>query len=187
MKLGLIVAAVTVLGLGGIAGGCALIGVSAKNGFVVQENGVKAQYDQNQNNYDNFIKSLREAAQVPEMYTDDLRKVYSDTMRGRYGADGSKAMFQFIQEHNPNVDSAVYVKLQQIIESGRASFQADQKALIDKKRVYESSLEVWPGSIWAGVYGYPRIDLAKYGIVTSDETEKAFATKRSEPTQLRKP
>src|SRR3989338_3692982 len=56
------------------------------------ENGIKAQYKDNQNVYDNGWKEVKEKAQVPDMYTDDLKKVYDGVMRGRYGEKGSQAL-----------------------------------------------------------------------------------------------
>jgi hypothetical protein len=171
-----------VFGLGVV--GCA---VGFNNTCVTQENGIKAQYSQNQNSYDNMWKKIKEVAQVPEMYTDDLKKVYTSAIQGRYGASGSKAVFQWIQEHNPNVDASIYKQVQQVIEAGRLSFEAEQKMLVDKKRVYENILQVFPNSMFAGMFGFPRIDLAKFDIMTSDETQRAFETKRAEPLRLRDP
>ena len=45
--------------------------IGTKNEFVALEQGITAQYDQNRNNYDNFVKSVQEVAQVPAMYADD--------------------------------------------------------------------------------------------------------------------
>lgn len=159
--------------------------VGFNNSCVTQENGIKAQYDQNQNKYDNFMKTVREVAQIPEMYADDLKKVFTAAIQGRYGAGGSKAVWGWIQEHNPTVDSSIYKKVQDVIEAGRLAFEADQKMLIDKKRVYENTLQVWPASMLAGMMGFPRIDMTKFGIVTSDETQLAFETKKAAPIQLR--
>jgi hypothetical protein len=148
------------------------------------EAGIKAQYEQNKNNYDNMWKKFKEMAQVPEMYAADMKKVYDSAIQGRYGEGGSKAVFQFIQEHNPQLDPSVYVKLQSAIEAGRNSFMADQQQLIDKKREYEVILN-GNRALFLNWWGYPKIDLDKYGIVTSDVTEDAFGTKRSEEIDLR--
>jgi hypothetical protein len=75
--------------------------------------------------------------------------------------------------------------VQDIIEAGRNSFEADQKMLIDKKRAYETSLETFPHVMIAGMLGFPRINLGEYEIVTSDETEKVFKTGKSDPIKLR--
>lgn len=154
------------------------------NDCVRQENGLDAQYDQDQNNYANYFSKLKEVAQVPKMYTDDLEHLYKSTMTSRYGADGSKAIVQFIQEKNPKLDSRMYVKIQQIIEAGRNSFEADQKTLLDKRKVYKDTIGQFPTSTMASWLGFPKVDLHKYDPVINAETEQAFQTKKAGPISL---
>lgn len=159
--------------------------IGIHNDCVHQESGLKAQYSQDQNNYANYFDKLKEAAQVPDMYSSKLKELYDSTMKGRYGAEGSKAMFQFIKEQNPTLDPKMFTQLQQIIEAGRNSFEADQKTLLDKKRVYENTLGSFPGSFFAGMMGFPKMDLKSIDIVINEETAKAFATKRAGPINLK--
>lgn len=163
-------------------GGCAL---GFRSDCVRAEAGIKAQYEQDKNNYDNMWKKFKEMAQVPAMYAADLQKVYDSAIQNRYGKDGSKAMFQFIKEHNPNFDSSMYSKLQAAIEAGRDSFAADQKQLIDRKREYETLLNGNTALVANLFFNFPHIDLSKYGILTSDETDDAFNKKKVEEIKLR--
>lgn len=162
--------------------GLSLIG--KYNSFVQQENGLVAQYKQNQNNYSNYFNKLKEAAQVPDMQVDGLKKLYDGVMAGRYGANGSKAVFQMLREQNPQLDASLYVQVQRIIESGRNSFEADQKSLLDKKRVYENATQQFPGNLVAGLLGFPTTKVADIDIVTNAETAEAFATKKAGPIKL---
>jgi len=144
---------------------------------VKSEAGIKAQYKQNQNNYDNMWKKFKEVAAVPSMYANDLKKLWSKAMDARYGNEG-QTMFRWIQEQNPNLDPAVYKQLQRTLEAGRNSFEADQKQLVDKKRQYEVMLKGTRSLFFNWFFMFPRMDLDKYDIVTSDKTEKVFEGKK---------
>lgn len=180
---------ITLLAIIGFAVVCSIGYVGCAMGYrsdcVHAENGIVAQYTQNQNDYDNMWKKFKEMAQVPAMYTEDLQKVYDSAIGKRYGANGSQAAIQFITEHNPNFDASMYVKLQAAIEAGRNGFAADQAQLIDKKRQYQDILQGNKAMFVGFWFGFPKIDLSKFDIVTSDETQKTFQDKKSEPVQLR--
>ena len=150
-----------------------------------QEQSIKAAYKNNQNILSQYNLKLGEVVQVPSMYKDDLKEVFDAALQGRYGENGSKAVFQFIKEQNPTIDSSMYVKIQQLIESGRNEFQLAQTQLLDKKRSYETALgNVWSG-LWLRITGYPKIDLDEYDIVVEESTVKTFETKRDTVRKLR--
>lgn len=176
-----ILAALSILGIAVVSG---LLNIN--NTCVVMENGIKAQYDLNRNSYDQHYKTMKEMAQVPDMQADDFKKIYDGVMAGRYGKDGSRAVVQWIQENNPQLSKEVYIKLQTAIEAGRNRFASDQTMLVDKKNDYANYIGTQPTEFFASsILGFPKIDMSKYDIVTSDETEKAFTDKKSEPIKLR--
>jgi len=150
------------------------------------ENQLNAIKENNQNIYTTYVQKVQEVAQVPEMARDDMVKIVSAALEGRYGADGSKATFQFLKEQNPNIDPQLYRKIQQVIESGRNEFKTAQTNMIDVKRSYTTAL----GSAWTGtmlhVVGYPKIDLNQFKAIASDASNQVFsAGKESGPVKLR--
>lgn len=159
--------------------------ISAYNAGNRMEQNIVAAYDNNRNILAQYQNKVLEASQVTEMQRDDLKEVVTAALEGRYGDNGSKAIFQAITEQNPQIDSSVYIKIQQIVESGRTDFKIGQEKLIDAKRVYQTQI----GSFWRGTMlsfaGYPKIDLNKYDIVTTAKVEETFETKEEEPLKLR--
>ena len=160
--------------------------VSAHNSGNRLEQTIKATYEDNQNVLAQYSNKIAEAAQIPAMQRDDLKEVVTAALGSRYGEEGSKAMFQFIQEQNPQIDSSVYTQLQRMVEAGRDDFKNSQTRLIDQKRVYETKLGTFWGGMWMRIAGYPKIDLDDYKIVINDRTEKAFETGKEEAIQIRK-
>jgi len=137
---------------------------------------IKAEYSNMENILGQYSLKVAEAAQVPAAYRDDLKTVVSAAMTGRYGQDGSKAVFQFIKEQNVQVDSSVYKQLQQTIEGGRNQFENSQTKFIDVKRVYETNLgSFWTGT-WLKVAGYPKINLAEFKLISSEHAQDTFKT-----------
>ena len=127
------------------------------------------------------------------MYVEDLKKLYDGAMGGRYGADGSKALMQWIQEQNPNLDASLYTKIQAAIEAGRNSFNADQDQLVAMKEAYWTHLDGTSALFWNSFLGFPRIKCGyphgngpdDYKIILAVETTKAFETGVDTPVELR--
>lgn len=148
------------------------------------EKEITAQYENMENILAQYGLKVKEAAQVPNMQTKALKELFTGALDARYGGDGSKAAFQWIQEQNPNLDQSTYKELQQIVVAGRNKFENAQTRFIDAKRTYETNLGyLWKG-FWLGVAGYPKIDLSKFAIISSGHAKNAFETKIDEGIQL---
>jgi uncharacterized protein (UPF0333 family) len=142
--------------------------------------------DNNKNIYATYTQKVMEAAQVPEMARDDMIKVVTAAVQGRYGNEGSRATFQVLREQNPNIDPKLYSKIQQLIEGGRNDFQNGQTKQLDAVRSYKTALGNVIGGFVLHLAGYPKIDLKEFEIVTTDRTEAVFKDhKESGPLQIR--
>jgi len=182
----LVVLLVLVGALIALAAVLALSYISAYNAGNRMEQDIKATYENNRNMLGQYGQKVMEASQVPDMARDDIVKVATAAMEGRYGDEGSKAVFQMITEQNPNVDPQLYRQIQQIIEGGRTEFQNAQTRLIDQKRVYETALNSFWQGMWMRIAGYPKIDLTKYKAISTDRADRVFeAGKEDAPLQLR--
>lgn len=168
-----------------VGGSIATTLISTHNNLASLEQGVIAQKDQNKNSYDSMYKSVFEQAGVTTKYAKDFKEAYDGIMTGRYGDEGSQAVFQMITESNPNLDASLYKTIQQTITSNRESFKADQKMLVDKVNVYKLTMRQFPTNLVASLLGYPKVDLSQYGIVTSSRTEGAFQTGKDEPLEIK--
>lgn len=160
--------------------------ISYGNTAANAENGIKAKYADNENVYANGTQKVIEIAQVPAMYVDDLSRLTKDAIGGRYGADGSKAVFQMLREQNPQLDSKMYVKIQQVIEAFRDEFKNNQTALLDRCRVYDNMRDyAWSG-FWLRMNGFPKKDIDKMcTIVSTAKARQTFETKTDTGIQLR--
>lgn len=93
--------------------------VSAKNYGARTEASLKASQTDSRNVLAQLGQKIREVAQVPKMYADDVERVTTAAIEGRYGADGSKATFQWLQEQNPQLDPSLYSEIQQTIKGAQ--------------------------------------------------------------------
>lgn len=158
--------------------------VSAYNLGNRTENQLTAMLENNENIYANGTQKVIEIAQVPSMYAEQVSKVTREAIQGRYGQDGSKAVFQFLQEQNPQLDPAMFAKIQVVIEEFRNKFELAQRDMIDVKRSYKTQLgSLWTG-FWLGVAGYPKVDMNKFEIVTTERARQTFDTKRDQGINL---
>lgn len=150
--------------------------ISAHNTANRLETSIQAQYESGQNTLSQFSLKVVEMFQITNAYKDDFQEIIEGQMEGRYGEDGSKAMFQWLQENNINVDPTLYSNVQAAIEAGRNKFENSQEKLIDHKRTYEKLLGTFWTGTWMNIAGYPKIDLDDYAIIQSQYSLDAYET-----------
>lgn len=170
-----------------VAGVMGMSYVTAFNAGNRMENNIIATYEDNEQILGQYGQKLGEAVQVPELMRDDLKDVLAGAMAGRYGENGSQAVFQMITENYPGqVDASLYVQVQRIVEAGRDEFKTAQTRLVDQRRQYNTAL----GSFWQGMWmrmaGYPKIDLDEYEPISTARAAAVFEEgQESGPIQLR--
>jgi hypothetical protein len=190
-------AAVLVIGIG-----IFVAGVSWYNTAVSLEEATKAQYRDNQNQYDAMWKKIKEVAQVPEKYKEDFKDIIVSETKAKFGEGGSKAAFQWFRDRDVKLDASVYKKVQNVIETGRNDFKRGQTELLDKQRKYGYHLKSFWGRFWAGWYDMPgvvagdvappsdkdgdgKLTVLDYDIVTSKKTKATFESgEENEPVKV---
>lgn len=183
MKYIIIIVIATLILVGALVAGSY---TSAYNYGNRMDNKIQAQYQQSENVLAQYSQKIQEMTQVPAMYRDDLKEVISATMQGRYGKDGSKALFTFIKEHNHEFDSSLYKSLQQNIEAGRADFAFENEKLIDIVAEYKTTLGTLYTGFWMRVAGFPKIDLTQFKPISNTYASETFkAGKEVAPIKLR--
>lgn len=158
--------------------------ISAANFGNRTEMALKAKMEDNENIYANGTQAVMEIASVPTMYKNDLLEIVKADIQGRYGPNGSQATFQFLNERNIPLDQSMYKAIQQQILAFRGKFEIAQREMLDQRRAYETALGTFPRSMFLSLAGYPKLDLTKYTIVTTDKARQTFETKRDSGIQL---
>jgi len=154
---------------------------------------IPAQYVQMQNVYDNGWKEVMETSQVPENYTEDMKNVWQASLTGRYGANGSQAVLQFIKESNPNMDASLYKQVQEKIEEFHSTFSTSQTRIISLKQSYNQYLTATTSGRFYNMVGhYPHLRVGipygsvdDFAILTSGKTTQDFKNHSAEVLQLR--
>jgi hypothetical protein len=158
--------------------------ISAANYGNKVENTLNAKIEDNENIYAQGTQAVMEIAQVPTMMKNDLLELVKAEIQGKYGKDGSQATVQFLRDRNIPIDASMYKAIQQQILAFRNKFEVAQREMLDQRNTYQIALgTVWQG-MWLKFAGYPKIDLKKFTIVTTEKARATFETKRDSGINL---
>ena len=162
----------------GVLGLFLLMGIGTFNSFVGQEAGIEASSKKMENALGAGYKKITSQGLAVDKYGTLFKDAIKAGMSGRYGKDGSQGAMQWIRESNPQLDAKIMQALQDAIEVTFNRFEAAQNEHIDRVRVYKFSLGKFPDNVVAGVFGFPKLDLARYKeVISSKEAKEAMTTK----------
>lgn len=146
--------------------------VSLRNQFVAQE-------EANTVVYDEVWKVISQQAQVADTYKEGFREVWQAIVSGNSAANRQASLAVFVNHHNPQFDSKIYISLMNTIEGKRREFTNNQKKLIDIKREHDNLRTRFPSSVFVG--SRPELQLH---LVTSDRTEDVFKAGKDNDVQV---
>ena len=129
-----------------------------------------AQRKKIESTHDKMWKVIKQKAEVSDKYRETFERVYPEIIAGRY-SDGSSAM-KWIQEANPNFDTALYNDLMQAIEIQRTHLHNAQTRMLDVIRERASLIESYP-SRWF-ITNKSEIE---YEVISSTKTHNVVETR----------
>jgi hypothetical protein len=142
---------------------------------------IQAKQEANKPSFDTMWKILSQKAGVTAQYKKDFQEIWPELIAGRYSQGGGKMML-WIQERNPDFDSSLYKDLMASIEAERKRFLRDQQLLIDYKREHDQLRKRPISGLVLRMFG--DASEATITIVTSAQTDTAFATGQENDTDL---
>lgn len=169
-----------------------LFGVWAVNSYISAadfgnsaESALKVKYENLGNVMTSGQQQISGVAQAAGMAKDDLKEVFTAAIAAREGADGSKAIYKMVKEHNPNVDPSLYREIQRVVQATRKELQATNSAFLTQRGLYEQSLGTVVQGFWLKQAGYPKVDLSAMRITVLGSVKEAQRTGIEQEIKLR--
>ena len=184
--VGIVVGVLLLITLG-TAGTLMLMYQSLHDDAIVSENQIELLTNQSENVLSTTTIKIQDAAGIAQVYTDDLKKVVEGAVSGRYGKEGSRATFQWIQEQNPvAMPETMFLKVQNIIDGGGSEFKISQDRKMEYCKPYQDKLGYLVRGTLLKMAGFPKKDVAKLCQVISDKASReAFDTGVRQPAITR--
>ncbi len=132
-------------------------------------NEAEAQRGKIESVFDKMWKVIKQKAEVAEQYREAFEEIYPKLIEGRYGTGQDGSLMKWIQEHNPDFDTSLYLSLSQSIETLRAEFSKYQERMLDIIREHKSLLQTLPAKWFLG--NRPPIE---YEVISSTRTKQVM-------------
>ena len=141
---------------------------------------IEAKQQDNQSEYDNMWKTVKQAAQVTDREAQLIRDVIVG-YAGERGGNGNGGLINAVHESVPNVDAKTMSNLQNTVVGLRQNWTMRQKELVDLNREHSSLLRRFPSNVILGMFGCKEIEIH---LVTSTRTDNAFESGKDDDTSV---
>jgi hypothetical protein len=156
----------------------ALFSISQYNGMVSDEEGILAEDKNTELAIASGYKKMETQGLASDKAFDLWTKAIGKASESRYGSDGIQAAITLIREDNTGLDMTVIAALQDAITVTFNRIESIQRAKVDKVRVYKVKLRGFPTSLYASVFGFPKIDMEQAeSIVSSSEAKEMMESR----------
>jgi hypothetical protein len=164
-------------------GGFMLSVVGVKDTFSRVQNGISTSYEDYKTVHTAHVLKIQGMAQVPKMAAGHIKEIITAALEGRYGDKGSQAVFQAIQEQNPNVPPDLYQNLSKEMSGGQEDIKAAARKVNDQKNIAYNQLDAtYSGFVLKSLYDYPTKNIGyeggkdDYKVAVSELTNEAVKT-----------
>lgn len=156
--------------LAGVAGVSLFMMYQSLHDMAIEtENQIELLNKQSENVLSTTTIKVQDATGIAGIYIDGLKDVVKGAMEGRYGKDGSRATFQWIQEQNPTgMPETMFLKVQNIVDGGGSEFKISQDRKMEYCKPYQDKLGYLVQGWLLKQAGFPKKDIAKLCQVVSD-------------------
>ena len=127
-----------------VAGGWFMMDQSYNNEEKTLRNKAEAEIGVLEASVDNCWKKIAQVSKASEKYEKAFKESYAEIFSARY--EGDNPLMNWIKEDNPKLDSSIYKKIQDIIDSERDHLLAQQTTVLDVIREHKTLCETWPGN-----------------------------------------
>jgi len=156
--------------------------IGLKNEFVRLESDIIFSDRGRKTNLTQYTLRIMEMSKVSKMQNEHLKSNIEAQIKARYGQDGSKGVFQVLNENNIAVSPELYSSLDKEIKGGRKDYEQKENRLDESKRIACNRLKTSPGDIVLRAFGYPTIHFGcnggedDYKNIMSESSTETFKT-----------
>lgn len=151
---------------------------SYNNREVALRKEIEAQKGKVESVHDKMWKVIKQKANVTEQYRETFEKIYPELIAGRYAND-REGMMKWIQEANPNFDTALLKDLMQSVEIQREHLNTAQTRMLDIIKERETLIENYP-AMWF-VRNKTKME---YAVISSTRSKTIMDTRIDDDTDL---